>query len=88
MVHIPVAVRAELALISAVNLEDAAHGDARGAILERVVPRLLLAPVPPSERVDGEVRARVALWNQGAFSELLMRIEVMSWRVSGRPVYG
>eukprot|EP00974_Lingulodinium_polyedra_P011050 1064135-Lingulodinium_polyedra.AAC.1 len=50
LVHIPGGVRAELALLSAENLEGMAAGDGGSATREWAMPRMLLAPVPPAER--------------------------------------
>ena len=85
LVHIPAGAKPVLASISAENLEDMARGHERGAILEQVSAKLLLAPVPPSERVNAEVLHRAAMWGRMEFDQLVSRIEVQQMRARSGP---
>ena len=75
LLHVPVAFRARLAMVAASTLEGVVNGDAEACALEQARSKLLLGVPPRGSNTRVELARRLALWEEGAFEELLLRAE-------------
>ena len=85
IVHIPVAFRSRAAKIMAGTLLSSARGTVRGNALEQARSKLLYGPIPNGFNTCTELEERFTGWEQGRFSELLLRAEAQAaFRVEDR----
>ena len=78
IVHIPVSFRSRAAKAMAATLLGVARGCARGNMLEQGRSKLLYGPVPRGFNTRTEMATRFSMWEDGLFSELLLRAEAQA----------
>jgi len=83
VVHIPKAKREELAAAFADCLEGTLEADETWATLQQALFKVVLYGIPSGITADAELAARMTLWSDGRWEELLQRVEAQASQRGG-----